>query len=305
MLTATATVTRYLVSPMQAEKWLGSLAENQRDLSGSVVARYARDMTEEDWHETADTIKFDTSGKLIDGQHRLQAIVKSGMPIHLWVAVGVDPAAIRAIDTTKVRSASCIMSMHGTANARTVTSIARAMISARRGSFYQGAHRGAVTTASIMAEVENDPGSYQESARWANANRSSLVSPSAVAIAHFIGSKVDQGKTEEFLGAITSGAELKAGSVEFMVYSRLLKSKTANRQALILGQRQKMYLVIRALENFLSPGRKIKHIKVVKRGSGKDARRILKAASLRIKYTLETGKIHRSLHEGTTNAPFK
>lgn len=62
-----------LITPAIAHEWLG-YNRNNRKVSSATVARYTADMVAGRWAFTADPIRFDVNGDLIDGQHRLQAI---------------------------------------------------------------------------------------------------------------------------------------------------------------------------------------------------------------------------------------
>lgn len=68
------------VTPQMAQEWLATNAKNNRDLSKVTVKRYANDMVKGQWMVTGEAIKFDRTGRLIDGQHRLQALIESKVP---------------------------------------------------------------------------------------------------------------------------------------------------------------------------------------------------------------------------------
>ena len=53
----------------------------QRNRRRDTVTAYAEDMAAGRWKENGETIKFDSEGRLIDGQHRLAAVVKANTPI--------------------------------------------------------------------------------------------------------------------------------------------------------------------------------------------------------------------------------
>jgi hypothetical protein len=57
------------------------------------------------WRLTHQGIAFDESGNLVDGQHRLLAVISSSVPTRFWVFNGVSREAMIAIDTGKARSA--------------------------------------------------------------------------------------------------------------------------------------------------------------------------------------------------------
>lgn len=63
-----------------AETWL-SRNSNNRNLRGQVIASYARDMKSGAWVLNGETVKIASNGQLLDGQHRLNAVVESGQTV--------------------------------------------------------------------------------------------------------------------------------------------------------------------------------------------------------------------------------
>jgi len=91
------------VEPADAERWLQNNDAN-RGLRARAVNAYARDMEHGKWMLTGESVKFDRHGNLLDGQHRLSAIVQSGQPPRLLIVSGIDPAVRTVIDTGAVRT---------------------------------------------------------------------------------------------------------------------------------------------------------------------------------------------------------
>lgn len=100
------------VEPDQAQKWLECNVAN-RTLRPSRVKEYASAMQEGRWLYTADPIRFDLDGKLIDGQHRLMAVVKSGCTVEMHVVRGLAPEAQDAVDTGVIRTAADALKVRG------------------------------------------------------------------------------------------------------------------------------------------------------------------------------------------------
>jgi hypothetical protein len=86
------------VTPQMAEKWLRVSAEDQRTLRPRLVAKYADEMKRGEWKTTHQGIAFGSAGRLIDGQHRLHAIVASGVTVRMAVARQVDGGYENPID---------------------------------------------------------------------------------------------------------------------------------------------------------------------------------------------------------------
>jgi hypothetical protein len=81
------------ITPAMARKYLLTNTNNYRKVMQHVVNRYAKDMEDGLWEENGNAIVFSRSGVLLDGQHRLSAIVKANTPINMVVVRDVDDKA--------------------------------------------------------------------------------------------------------------------------------------------------------------------------------------------------------------------
>ncbi|MDO8690836.1 MAG: hypothetical protein Q7R39_12635 [Dehalococcoidia bacterium] len=94
-----------LITPDQAVRWLETKAQN-RKVSEKTVAAYADSMKRGEWHVTNQGIAFNPEGCLIDGEHRLWAIIQAGIPVKMLTVMGVTDAARETIDKGRLRSLS-------------------------------------------------------------------------------------------------------------------------------------------------------------------------------------------------------
>lgn len=142
------------LTPDQATKWLEGNVHNRR-LHQTVVERYARDMKAGKWQLSHEAIAFDPSGTLIDGQHRLWAVIESNTPIWVMVAYGVLAETRAVINSGLVRSTSDQIRLgHGLDVSPTEVAIAKRLRQAPKGSLTTAEaldcltrHRDAITTA--------------------------------------------------------------------------------------------------------------------------------------------------------------
>jgi len=106
---------------MTPEWALQILTQNtcNRRLIENIVAKYSREIEEGRWRLTQQGIAISTDNVLLDGQHRLTAIAKTGIPMQLVMATGCDPDIFSVIDTGRARRASDIMSIVGAPNSTT------------------------------------------------------------------------------------------------------------------------------------------------------------------------------------------
>jgi len=94
-----------LISPDIAKQHLDA-GSNIRKINDDVVKSYADDMIMGNWQPVPVAICFNNQGILVNGQHRLAAVVKSGNPQMFLVAYGVEDATIAAMDVGLKRSIS-------------------------------------------------------------------------------------------------------------------------------------------------------------------------------------------------------
>lgn len=96
-------VTSERITPAKAEAWLNRNKTN-RKLRTGVAEKYSDDMRAGRWTTCPMPISFYADGDLADGQHRLFAIVDSGLPQTFLVARGLERVDGLNIDTGMNRS---------------------------------------------------------------------------------------------------------------------------------------------------------------------------------------------------------
>jgi hypothetical protein len=77
------------ITPQTARTWLLELNQNNQRPIERRVQHFAADMKNGRWKNCYQPISFDADGTLADGQHRLRAIVESGVTLTCLVARGV------------------------------------------------------------------------------------------------------------------------------------------------------------------------------------------------------------------------
>lgn len=123
------------VTPDLARQWLATNATNNRKISKKTVNTYARDMIAEKWEMTGEALKFDTTGRLIDGQHRLSAVIASQKTVQMAVIRGLAPEVMDVLDTGKSRSGADALAIFGASeNAGHIAALARKIIGFLNGS---------------------------------------------------------------------------------------------------------------------------------------------------------------------------
>lgn len=98
-------ITVETITPAQAREMLGFNYDN-RNQRKAAISGYARDLANGNWLVTGDPIRFDWTGKLIDGQHRLEACILADTPLTTVVIRNLSPAVQGVIDANVRRSAA-------------------------------------------------------------------------------------------------------------------------------------------------------------------------------------------------------
>ena len=78
------------ITPMLAERWLSKVPDFQRKIDAKQVRKLVIAIQRKEWRQNGATIVFNENDELIDGQHRLKAVVESGATIESLVIRGVS-----------------------------------------------------------------------------------------------------------------------------------------------------------------------------------------------------------------------
>jgi hypothetical protein len=106
------TIEKVLVSPAIAEIFLSKNLKN-RTIRHYAVSKYAKQMQSGGWREdTGELIKFSENGNLIDGQHRLEAVVLSGVSVYFHVAKNLKENITDVLDTGSNRSSADVFKLN-------------------------------------------------------------------------------------------------------------------------------------------------------------------------------------------------
>lgn len=113
-----------LITPELAEKFLKKNLRN-RPLQQHDVLNYTKEIEKDHWFVTNNGIGFAEDGSLMDGQHRLNAIVKSGKAQEMVVVRNIKKEAFSVIDTGRKRRLEDVLAIEGYKNWIVVAGTAR------------------------------------------------------------------------------------------------------------------------------------------------------------------------------------
>lgn len=100
------------VTPKMAINFL-KRNKNNRKVSKQTVTKYKFQMNKGQWLLSPDGLSFDTNGDVLNGQHRLHAVVDSGVSCDFVINYDVPKEVFSVIDTGKNRSGGDVLSTLG------------------------------------------------------------------------------------------------------------------------------------------------------------------------------------------------
>lgn len=111
----------WMIWPEDAKRLLAMNYKHNRPVGIQTVTKYANDMRNGKWGDTPSPLIITTGGVLLDGQHRLSAVIEAGVPIVFEVRIVPDDMLFQYIDNGKARK---ITDFVNTKNKFVVSSVA-------------------------------------------------------------------------------------------------------------------------------------------------------------------------------------
>jgi hypothetical protein len=96
-----------------AEQML-SMNINNRKFKDAIVTKYANEMLKGNWkNDTGELIKLSKTNKLLDGQHRLRAIIKANVELSMYVAFDLNDDVFVVLDSGTTRTSNDVFHIAG------------------------------------------------------------------------------------------------------------------------------------------------------------------------------------------------
>lgn len=247
-ITGRVNVFQVEVTPALALAWMKFNTRN-RVPSKAKIRRFATAMRAGKWHLNGESIKFGASGRLLDGQSRLQAVILANVPVTLEIRGGIADAAQECMDTGEARKHAHQLEMLGEKHPNECAAALRLLWlweeSGHASGLGKSGDRGAITNTTIRETLERHPRVRESVGRCLNLKQ--LFAVSAAAFFHYLFARVDQKKADLFIERLTTGANLSATSPIYLLRERLTSDRLAQAK---LRKRDKFALVVKAWNAF-------------------------------------------------------
>lgn len=189
-----------------AEEIISKPSTNYRKVKQNIVNKYADDMKNAKWLFCGDSIRFDTDGNCIDGQHRLRAIIKSKCPQKFVVVEGLDKDVTKVMDSGHKRSIEDYLVKQAEAYEKGATAIVKQVEILKRNDKNTGHSLGNIglTNSDIVDLYTEDEDWYNKAAKYGkdiSRDSSRCLKPTEVGSIYYYLVRVlgyDRSKVEDF-----------------------------------------------------------------------------------------------------------
>lgn len=209
------------ITPKMAEEWLARNKAN-RKIWMARVESYAAAMSGKRWRVTHQGIAFDRQGNLIDGQHRLTAIIKAGVTVRMLVTFGADFDDMMVCDQNGTRKPKDTLTIYnGRKNAGLRAAVIRILLAveAERADYLPDAIQ-------YLSEDNRHNAAFEWCLNTAHSRRDVMFAPYIAALIYAY--ERCPAETDVFLRLVVNPVGLTAGSAVIATQSMLINRVKAD-----------------------------------------------------------------------------
>jgi len=191
------------ITPENAKFFLERKFKN-RGIKLPSLRKLIRTITLDRWEINGETIIFDDEGHLLDGQHRLKAVIESWKPIWSLIVYGINQERFKTMGQNSKRSAGDILAIAGERNGRNLAAALR-WVWRYEHNLMLNEHPD-VADDELADTIEQYPG-LVESLSY-GFRLQGLVAPGLVTALHYLCGQVDSSLANHFYWSLGTGANL-------------------------------------------------------------------------------------------------
>lgn len=195
----------------------------QRNLRPSAVRDYATEMKAGRWTYNHQGICFDVNGGIVDGQHRMHAVVESGVSILQNCSFGapaatLDEGAFGTVDIGRKRTAGDIFYMHGVKSSKVAATVTRRVwqynLRSSADHPMEGSPRLRTPNETYEYYKALDPDRVHNSVlHYYRLKNNRIPEMGAVSALHYVASTIDPDLAEDFFTSLGTGSNLAPRSI--------------------------------------------------------------------------------------------
>jgi len=190
-----------MVSAEQAQAWLSGNIRN-RGISLKHIQKLLGIYLRGNWKLNGDPIVFDWNGVLINGQHRLSMIVKTGQAVPCVIIEGVDPESFPTYDLGKRRTVKDVVLAGGTLDADESPMVVAAAIGYLAAYLKNKTFRAAITSEDERLDIFDEHPELRDYAKLYKGKNGLRISGGLFATIHYLFAGKDKALADEFMLAV-------------------------------------------------------------------------------------------------------
>lgn len=192
------------ITPAMAREYLGANVGN-RQCGRGIVAKYARAIARGEWKLNGETIKFAKSGKLLDGQHRLRAIVAANVAIRSCVVRGLPDDTFKTLDQGKTRSGGDCLYILKYRHPNALAAAGRALFCYEMEWTGAPRHFRGVSNDELLATIARHPGLIDAGHEFMKRPQYTSLIPNSIGMfTYYLAKRVNAGEARRFFLELSS-----------------------------------------------------------------------------------------------------
>lgn len=238
---------KVLVTPEMANGYLSKNKGNRRPKMPTVL-RYSNEMKAGKWKEnTGELIKISKQGNVLDGQHRLMAVVHSKESIYFHFAFDVDENVFDVLDTGSLRNASDSFHIKGVKNANAVPAMIALADALNKGKVeVRGIQKNQkLSNADLLNKYMENPEYWDDVAThtitWYH-NFAKIIVPSMIGGVYSSLKDTNEELALKFMNELCTGIDITNSTI-YLLRNALMKDKVSNKK---MQTSMKLALILKA-----------------------------------------------------------
>ncbi len=232
------------ITPTQCMTWLEK-NEHNRPLQSKHISTLARTMIRGDWVVNGESLKFDTKGNVLDGQHRMWACIEANTPFRTFVTTNLPTKTFDTIDTGQTRKSSDILAINKEANVVILAGVLKHIL---RYTTKQMRSTLRYTNREVEEALKQNP-DVREYVKYCSTHRVRWCSSIILAFSWYITAQNHKEKADEFFTSLIQGTNLKPDSIILVVRNKFID--VSSNPLIRLDAFRRIELIVRAWNLYL------------------------------------------------------
>jgi hypothetical protein len=218
---------------------------NNRKLNETHIRNLSNQMKLNNWLFDGTPLKFDKYGRLLDGQHRLNAVIESNKQIKFLILTDIETEAFKVMDTGRLRSSSDVLSIMNIKYPNDVAYVARQYLLFDNGKRSSGGNVMKISNTEVVDWYNQnlDIINFVSKSDSLCKKFSKVLSRGQVAFYWYLFHQKNVIQAEDFIYKLCDGIGIDSNSPVYILRKRLFEDRLSN---LKLSVYDKKAIIIKA-----------------------------------------------------------